>query len=136
MFIFCSYFSPSVQYIHIHQPSVQGQCGSECTICFLKGFSEVRFWSSVHRNGPELSPHAQVLADDRHQSNTRHINQPPRQGCGEVSIIDPAANHVEEMNCNCEVQALLPTTDEEPQTQSTCQRVQNEGHHREPSLCG
>lgn len=34
-----------------------------------------------------------------------------------MSIIDPAANHMKEVHSNCEVQALLPSADEEPQAQ-------------------
>lgn len=33
-----------------------------------------------------------------------------------MSIVDPAADHMEEVHSDCEVQALFPSTDEEPQT--------------------
>lgn len=40
-----------------------------------------------------------------------------------MSIIDPAANHMEEVHSDGEVQALLPSTDEEPQTQGAVRTV-------------
>lgn len=36
-----------------------------------------------------------------------------------MSVIDPAANQMEEVHCDREVETLLPSTDEEPQTEST-----------------
>lgn len=36
-----------------------------------------------------------------------------------MSVIDPAANQMEEVHCDREVETLLPSTDEEPQTKST-----------------
>lgn len=78
---------------------------------------EVRLGSRVDRDGHELSPHAQVFADDRHERHARHVDQPPGQRGGEVRVVDPAADHVEEVDGDGEVQALLPTTDEEPQAQ-------------------
>lgn len=51
-----------------------------------------------------------------------------------MSIIDPAANHMEEVHSDCEVQALFPSTDEEPQTKGAGKRVQDECHHRQPAL--
>lgn len=32
-----------------------------------------------------------------------------------MSVIDPAANHMEKVHSDCEVEALLPSTNEEPQ---------------------
>ena len=36
-----------------------------------------------------------------------------------MRVVDPAADHVEEMHGDREVQALLPSTDEEPQADGT-----------------
>lgn len=36
-----------------------------------------------------------------------------------MSIIDPAADHMEKVHSDCEVQALFASTDEEPQTKGT-----------------
>lgn len=36
-----------------------------------------------------------------------------------MSVIDPTADHMEEMHSDCEVQALFASTDEEPQTKGT-----------------
>lgn len=44
-----------------------------------------------------------------------------------MSIIDPAANHMEEVHSDCEVQALLPSTDEEPQTKGAVRTVRQKG---------
>lgn len=43
---------------------------------------------------------------------------------------------MEEVHSDCEVQALFPPADEEPQTQGTGKRVQDERHHGEPALQG
>lgn len=40
-----------------------------------------------------------------------------------MSIIDPAADHMEEVHSDCEVKALLPSTDEEPQTEGTARTM-------------
>lgn len=40
-----------------------------------------------------------------------------------MSIVDPAADHMEEMHSDCEVQALFPSADEEPQTNGTVKTV-------------
>lgn len=39
-----------------------------------------------------------------------------------MGVIDPAADHVEEMHCYGEVQALLSPSDEKPQAKSTEKR--------------
>lgn len=52
-----------------------------------------------------------------------------------MGIIDPAANHVKEVYRNGKVQALLSPSDEKPQAKSTCERVQNERHHWEATMC-
>lgn len=36
-----------------------------------------------------------------------------------MSVVDPAADQVEEVHGNGKVKALLPSTDEKPQTQGT-----------------
>lgn len=40
-----------------------------------------------------------------------------------MSIVDPAANHVEEMDGHGEVQALFAPPYEEPQAKSACERI-------------
>lgn len=42
-----------------------------------------------------------------------------------MSVVDPAANHVEEVYSDGEVQALLPPTDEEPQTEGAAGTVRH-----------
>lgn len=98
--------------------------------------SQVRFGSSVDWNCPELSPHAQVLANYSHQRHAGYIDEPPGQGGWKMSVIDPAADHMEKVYGDGKVQALLPPADEEPKTKSTCKRVQDECHHRESALHG
>lgn len=36
-----------------------------------------------------------------------------------MGVIDPAADHMEEVHSDCEVKALFPSTDEEPQAKGT-----------------
>lgn len=96
--------------------------------------SQVRFGSSIDWNRPELSPHAQVLPDHSHQRDARHVDEPPGQGRGKVGVVDPAPDHVEEVDGDCEVQTLLPSPDEKPQTESAGKRVQDKRHHRELAL--
>lgn len=47
-----------------------------------------------------------------------------------MRVVDPAADHVEEVHGDCEVQALFPSTDEEPQAEgaarTTRRRVTNQ----------
>lgn len=47
-----------------------------------------------------------------------------------MSIIDPAANHMEEVHSDCEVQALFPSTDEEPQTKGAAGTVRQKSCHQ------
>ena len=84
--------------------------------CSINKKSKVRLGSTVDWNGPELSPHAQVLSNNSHQRHAGHIDEPPGQNSWKMSVIDPAADHMEEVHGDCEVQALFPSTDEEPQT--------------------
>lgn len=79
--------------------------------------SQVRFRSTVDRNCPELSPHAQVLSDHSHQRHAGYVDEPPGEGGGKVGVVDPAADHMKEVYGDCEVQALFPSADEEPQTE-------------------
>lgn len=81
--------------------------------------SKVRLGSSIDWNGLEFSPHAQVLSNDSHQCHAGDVDEPPGQSSWEMSVIDPAADHMEEVHSYSEVQALFATTDEEPQTKST-----------------
>lgn len=52
-----------------------------------------------------------------------------------MGVIDPTADHVKEMHRHGEVQTLLSPSDEKPQAKSTCERIQNERHHRQATLC-
>lgn len=81
--------------------------------------SKIRLGSTVDRNSPELSPHAQVLSNHRHQSHAGYIDQPPGKGCWEMCIIDPTANHMKEVHSDSEIKTLLSATDEKPQTKGT-----------------
>ena len=78
--------------------------------------SQVRFGSTIDWNGPELSSHAQVLSNYSHQGHAGYVDEPPWQGSWKMSVIDPAADHVEEMHRDREVQTLFPSSYEEPQT--------------------
>lgn len=85
--------------------------------------SQVRFGCTIDWNGPELSSHAQVLSNYSHQGHAGYIDEPPGQNSWKPSIIDPAANHVEEVNSDREVQTLFPSTYEEPESKGTGERV-------------
>lgn len=89
-------------------------CPQTFSVVNKKG-SQVRLGSTIDWNSPELSPHAQVLSDNCHQRHAGYIDEPPRQGSWKMSVIDPAANHMEKVHSDCEVEALLPSTNEEPQ---------------------
>lgn len=94
--------------------------------------SKVRLRSTVDWDGPELSPHAQVLSNHGHQSHAGHVDQPPGQGRREVGIVDPTAYHVEEVHSDSEVQTLLPSADKEQQAQGTdetARQMHDEGQH-------
>lgn len=94
--------------------------------------SEVRLRSTVDWDGPELSPHAQVLSNHGHQSHAGHVDQPPGQGRREVGVVDPTAYHVEEVHGDSEVQTLLPSADKEQQAQGTdetARQMHDEGQH-------
>lgn len=86
--------------------------------CFHQN-SQVRFGSTVDWNCPQLSAHAQVLSNHSRQGYAGDIDEPPGQGGWRVSVVDPAANQVEEVHGNGKVKALFPSTDEKPQTQGT-----------------
>lgn len=85
--------------------------------------SQIRFRSSVDWNCPELSPHAQVLSNYSHQRHAGYVDEPPGQGSWKMSVIYPAADHVEEVHGDREVQALFPSADEEPQTKGAAGTV-------------
>lgn len=51
-----------------------------------------------------------------------------------MSVIDPAANHMEEVHSDCEVQALFPPTDEEPQTEGAAGQMTAKLRYRPCSL--
>lgn len=88
--------------------------------------SQVRFGSTVDRNCPELSPHAQVLSDHSHQRHAGYIDEPPGEGGGKVGVVDPAPDHVKEVHGDCEVQALFPSADEEPQTEGAGKAIRHD----------
>lgn len=52
-----------------------------------------------------------------------------------MSIIDPAANHMEEVHSDCEVQALFPPTDEKPQTEGAAGQMTEKLQYRHAHLC-
>lgn len=79
----------------------------------------VGFGGGVEGDLSELYPHAQVLPDGRHQRRAHDVHQPPRKRRGEARVVDPAAQEVEEVNGDGEIQALLPSPDEVQQAQST-----------------
>lgn len=96
----------------------------------------VGFGGRVEGDLPELYPHAQVLPDGRHQRRAHDVHQPPRQRRGEARVVDPAAQQVEEVNGDGEIQALLPSPDEVQQAQSTGECIEDESHHGEPPRRG
>lgn len=96
-------------------PTFESQCGIN--------ESKVGLGSRVDRDCPELSLHAQVLPDHNHQSHAGDVDEPPGQGSWKVGVVDPAADHVEEVDSHGEVQALLPSADEKPQAEGTCKRI-------------
>lgn len=96
--------------------------------------SQVRFGSTVDWNGPQLSPHAQVLSNYSHQGNAGDIDEPPGEHSRRVRVVDPAEDHMKKVHSDSKVQTLLPAADKEPQTQSGGKRVQDECHHGEPAL--
>lgn len=87
-------------------------------------YSQVGFGSTVDWNSPQLSPHAQVLSNHSHQGNAGCIDQPPGEHSWRMRVVHPAEDHVEEVHSDGKVQALLPTADEEPQTQSADRKTQ------------
>lgn len=95
-----------------------------------RGSLYVGFGGGVEGDLPQLDPHAQVLADGRHQRRAHGVHQPPRQRRGEARVVDPAAQQVEEVNGDSEIQALLPSPDEVQQAQSAAKQRQeiNELH--------
>lgn len=79
----------------------------------------VGFGGRIKGDFSEFYPHAEVLPDSSHQRGAHDVHQPPRQGWGKVRVINPAAQKVEEVNGDCEIQALLSSADEVQQAQST-----------------
>ena len=106
-----------------HWPNSQGQLScplvptsaSQCAV----SESQVGFGARVDRDCPELSPHAQVLPNHSHQSHASNVDEPPGQSSWKVGVVDPAANHVEEVDRDGEIQALLPSADKKPQAEGT-----------------
>ena len=45
-----------------------------------------------------------------------------------MGVIDPAANHMEEVHGDCKVKALFPTTDEEPQAQGAAGTIKQKSY--------
>lgn len=85
-------------------------------------YSQVRFGSTVDWNGPQLSPHAQVLSNHSHQGNAGDIDEPPGEHSRRVRVVDPAEDHMKEVHSDSKVQTLLPAADKEPQTQSAASK--------------
>lgn len=96
----------------------------------------VGFGGGVEGDLPQLYSHAQVLADGRHQRRAHDVHQPPCQRRGEARVVDPAAQEVEEVNGDGEIQALLPSADEVQQAQSAGECIEDESHHGEPPRRG
>lgn len=96
----------------------------------------VGFGGRIKGDFSEFYPHAEVLPDGSHQCGAHNVHQPPRQGRGKVRVINPAAQKVEEVNCDCEIQALLSSADEVQQAQSTGECIEDESHHGEPPRRG
>ena len=104
-------------------PNSQGQLSCQlvptsASLCAVSE-SEVGFGACVDRDCPELSPHAQVLPNHSHQSHAGNVDKPPGQSSWKVGVVDPATNHVEEVDSDGEVQALLPSADKKPQAEGT-----------------
>lgn len=51
-----------------------------------------------------------------------------------MRVVDPADDHMKEVHSDGEVETLLPTADEEPQTEGGGKRVQDECNHGDPAL--
>jgi len=79
----------------------------------------IGFGGRIEWNFSEFYPHAEVLPDGSHQCSAHDVHQPPRQGRGKVRVINPAAQEVEEVNGDSEIQALLSSADEVQQAKST-----------------
>lgn len=90
----------------------------------------------IERDLSEFYPHAEVLADGSHQCSAHDVHQPPRQGGGEAGVINPAAQQVEEVNGDCEIQALLSSADEVQQAQSTAKHRQRLSNSAMPVASG
>lgn len=79
----------------------------------------VGFGSRIQWDFSEFYPHAEVLPNRGHERCAHDVHQPPRQSRGKVRVINPAAQKMEEVNGDCEIQALLSSSDEVQQPQST-----------------
>lgn len=79
----------------------------------------VGFGSRIQWDFSEFYPHAEVLPNRSHERCAHDVHQPPRQSRGKVRVINPAAQKMEEVNGDCEIQALLSSSDEVQQPQST-----------------
>lgn len=86
-------------------------------------YSQVRFGSTVDWDSPQLSPHAQVLSNNSHQSNAGYIDKPPGEHSWRMRVVDPADDHMKEVHSDGEVETLLPTADEEPQTEGAARKT-------------
>lgn len=141
-FYLCSFNSPFASVAHLpryqtsHNPtSPSSTVPSTTCLCAMSQSgvheSEVGLGPCVDRDGPELSPHAQVFSDHCHQRHAGHVDQPPGQHHGELGIVEPAADHVEKVDSDGEVQTLLTSSDEEPQAESTGGRRMQWGGQRQ-----
>lgn len=95
-----------------------------------RGSLDIGFGGGGERDLAQLYPHAQVLADGRHQRRAHHVHQPPGQRGGEARVVHPAAQQVEEVDGDGEIQALLPSPDEVQQGQGAA-----EGREQVNELC-
>lgn len=86
---------------------------------------QVRFGSTVDWNCPQFCAHTQVLSNHSSQGYAGHIDEPPGQGSWGVRVVDPAANQMEEVHGDGEVEALLPSPDEKPQAEGTARKTKS-----------
>lgn len=85
---------------------------TQCTWCHQSESLYVGFGGRTEGDFSEFYPHAEVLADRSHQCGAYDVHQPPCQGRGKARVINPAAQEVEEVNGDGEIQALLSSADE------------------------
>lgn len=76
---------------------------------------QVRFRPQAEWDGLELRAHAEELAADAHDGETRYVQQPPADRRREVTVVDPTDHQVYQVSCTGEVETLLRALDQEPE---------------------